>query len=193
MTEVSGLDVTTDNTLVTFNFPNGKVQCSKQACRRIDLVNGTLQLEPTKTEFNFPLLTDVNVMRDMVTYLEYYKDKEPKALPKPLPTTEYKDWCDPWDTNYLQTLVGSDIKSSSDEESAYLKEQRHFQIMLYANFLKIESLKLLECARFAVMLKTKSFDDIKKLYRITKTLTAEEEKKIREAHPEFFEWLKPKN
>lgn len=193
MTEVSGLDVNTNNITITFIFPNGKVQCSKQACRLVDMVNGTLQLEPTKTEFNFPLLTDANVMRDIVTYLEYYKDKEPKVLPKPLPSTEYKDWCDPWDATYLQTLVGSDIKSSSEEELAYLREQRHFQIMLYANFLRIEPLKLLACARFAVMLKTKSFDDIKKLYRITKTLTAEEEKKIREMHPEFFEWLRPKN
>lgn len=185
----TGLD-NTDNINITIVCGDGtRLTCSRRATRLSGLFKTSFETSPNQTEFTFNLLSNSRAVQNIIEYLEHFKDSEPKVLPRPLPSAELKDVCDEWTFNYITNTVTSDIESKNPTEELQMKEQRHIDIMLYANYLQIVPLKDLECARFACNLKKESLEDLKKRFNITKELTPEEETVFRKKHPEYFTWL----
>ena len=80
------------------------------------------------------------------TYLEHYKDKKPKRIPRPLPNKDFKEVVGEWDYEYINI----------DVESIY-------ELMQASNFLGIDSLLDLTSAKIASLIKGKNPEEIRRI------------------------------
>ena len=80
------------------------------------------------------------------TYLEHYKDKKPKRIPRPLPNKDFKEVVGEWDYEYINI----------DVENIY-------ELMQASNFLGIESLLDLTTAKIASLIKGKNPEEIRRI------------------------------
>ena len=84
-------------------------------------------------------------------------------LPQPLPTNNLSDVTTPWYVDYVN-----------------LDQEELFKLILAANFLEIQSLVELACAKVACFIKGKSIPEITKCFNIENDFTPEEEAQIME-------------
>jgi len=100
----------------------------------------------------------------VVDYLTHFNGELPVELEKPLKSTEMSEVADTWSANFVDSLVLDDL----------------VELTVAANFLEINSLLDLCCAKFASMCKNKTDDEIFKTFNITETFSEEEKAQIRE-------------
>ena len=79
-------------------------------------------------------------------YLDHYKEKNPKIIPKPLPKKDFKEVVNDWDYNYINIEI-----------------EKIFNIMLAANFLNIEPLINLTCAKISSLITGKKPEEIRRI------------------------------
>lgn len=104
------------------------------------------------------------ILRKVIEFLQYHFENGPmKEIEKPLKSDNLSDSVSEWDSKYI------------DLENDIL-----FNIILAANYLDIQSLLDLSCAKVATMIKGKSPEEIRKTFNIENDFTPEEEEQIRE-------------
>ena len=79
-------------------------------------------------------------------YLEHYKEENPKIIPKPLPKKDFKEIVDEFDYNYIN-----------------IDTEKIFNLMLAANFLNIEPLINLTCAKISSLISGKKPEEIRRI------------------------------
>lgn len=104
-----------------------------------------------------------HVLEKIVEYLEYYKNRKPKEIHKPLPNLPFTHLVDEWDAKFIS-----------------LENRLIFELMLGANYLDIPGLLDLCGAKIAVEIRSKSVAEIRKAFNIKNDFTPEEEAQIRE-------------
>jgi len=104
------------------------------------------------------------ILRKVIEFIQYHFENGPmQEIEKPLKSGNLRDSVSEWDANYI------------DLENDIL-----FNIVLAANYLDIQSLLDLSCAKVATMIKGKSPEEIRKTFNIKNDFTPEEEEQIRE-------------
>ena len=136
---------------------------SRKAAELSELLTGTMNDYPDNPVLP---LTDVDdkTAEKVVEYLLHFNGVNPPEIEKPLPSGDLKSVTDEWSFNYVDKISLEDLVN----------------ITVAANFMGIQSLLDLCCAKLASMCKDKSEEDIFKMFNITETFTEEEKEKIRQ-------------
>jgi S-phase kinase-associated protein 1 len=117
------------------------IRISEQALRRSKLFKFILENDKSDDQVELTHIS-YETMRDIQTYLEYYRDRSPTHIPSPLPQDAF--WTEivsHWDVKFLQA------KDPKHDQS------KLFRLIEAANYLQIDSLLDLTCARLAVELR----------------------------------------
>ena len=137
---------------------------SKSGIRSNFIKNKIGSYNKTKA-INIPEVT-FEILEKIVEYLEHYKDKEPKQIPKPLPTINLNQIIDEWDFNFISNM---DINYIIDLISS-------------ANYMGIPSLIDLGCAYIVSLIKGRSADEMREMFDIECDLSDEKIKEISKYH-----------
>ena len=107
---------------------------------------------------------DEKTTQKVVDYLVHYDGQMPPEIEKPLKSANMKDVTDTWSSEYIDGLSLEEL----------------VDLTVAANFMELQPLLDLTCAKIASMCKDKSEDEIFKTFGVTETFTEEEKAKIRE-------------
>lgn len=106
-----------------------------------------------------------DTMRRVIKFCEHYRESKLPTIQKPLQTPNLSEAInDEWYVNFIDLDKVDDI----------------IDIVIAANFLDIDPLTELSCAKIASFIKGKSVEEIRKKFGIENDFTAEEEAQIRE-------------
>ena len=105
-----------------------------------------------------------DILKRIVEYLEYYRNKVPKEIPKPTPSENLNSFLDDWDFKFINNINLDDT----------------FELMNGASELSIQSLLDLASSKVASILKSKSIEDIRSLFTTGEELSEKELKKYDE-------------
>lgn len=108
-------------------------------------------------------------------YVIYYENKEIQQLDKPLKTV-LSDVISEWDNEYLNKIVQVEEKLIRTNTEIKLLEQ----LILLCNFLSIDPLLQLLCAKIASILRDKTTEEMREIMGVENDFTPEEEEKIKE-------------
>ena len=139
-----------------------KCEISSKAVQKSVILKGLIEDYPDHVEFPVNNVKG-NILKKIIDYLEYYKDKEPKQIEKPLPSTKFEECVDPWDFEYTN-----------------LELELLFELILGANYLDIKPLLELTTAKVAYLIQGKSTEGMREFFRIKNDFTPEEEQQIQE-------------
>lgn len=116
-------------------------------------------------------LEEVNeeTLKLVIEYLNHYAGTPPTEIEKPIKSNDIKDLTDKFSADFVDALS---LESLVDLTSA-------------ANYMEIQPLLDLTCAKFASMVKDKNEDEIFKTFNITTAFTEEEKQQVIKENP----WL----
>ena len=151
--------------LVLVSSDNQKIELDVESAQKSHLLKGLM------TDFNSqqqePIqLPDIkyDILKKVVEYLTYYKDKTPKDIPKPMPSANLSEVIDEWDVNFINSIELDNV----------------FDLINAANYMDISSLLDLSCAKIASLMKGKSAQEIRTMFNIECDLSEEELKEYEE-------------
>ena len=123
----------------------------------------TLLNEANQTTFEIKDV-DGKTLQLIVNFLNHYEGTAPKEIDKPIKSSNLKEILDEWSFDFLEHL-------SVDEVS---------NLTVGSNYMEIQSLLDIVCARIAVMCKDKSDEEIITMFNIKEVFSENEKAKIRE-------------
>ena len=150
--------------IVLVSSDNQKIEIDTESAQKSHLLKGLI------TDFNSqqePIqLPDIkyDILKKVVEYLTYYKDKVPKDIPKPMPSANLSEVIDEWDVNFINNIELDNV----------------FDLINAANYMDIPSLLDLSCAKIASLMKGKTAQEIRTMFNIECDLTDEELKEYEE-------------
>ena len=149
--------------IVLTSADNQKIELDFKSAERSQLLKDLLVNNKDNKEI---LLPDIkyNILKKVVEYLTYYKDKEPAQIPKPLPSANLIEFTNEWDVNFINSIELDGI----------------FDLINAANYMDINSLLDLACAKIASLMKGKSAQEIRAMFNIECDLTEDELKEYEE-------------
>jgi S-phase kinase-associated protein 1 len=152
-----------DGKIITLVSSDGdKFQLSEKAARRSQLIKGIIDDYPDDPEVPLHNVKS-QILKLIITYLEYYKDNDPREIERPLPSNNFNECVDSWDYQFIE-----------------LELDLIFEIILAANYMDIKPLMELASSKVASIIKGKSPEEIRKTFNIQNDFTPEEEAQIRE-------------
>lgn len=124
-------------------------------------------------DINMPLQeVTAPIAEKVVDYLEHWKAEEPGVIEKPLKSGRMAENCDSWSANFIDSLTLEDVG----------------EIAVAANFMEIQPLVDLACAKIASVCYGKSDEELLREHGIDPaTFTEEEKQKIREENADWLE------
>ena len=150
--------------LVLVSSDNQKIELDSESAQKSHLLKGLM------TDFNSsqePIpIPDIkaDILNKVVEYLTYYKGKNPKDIPKPMPSANLSEIIDEWDVKFINGIELDSV----------------FDLINAANYMDIPSLLDLSCAKIASLLKGKTAQEIRTMFNIECDLTEEELKEYEE-------------
>ena len=138
-----------------------EIEISRQAAQLSELLKGALNDYPNEKELPLTEIDEKNAEK-IKEYLTHFNGTAPAEIDKPLTSTEMKKITDAWSAEFIDKLSIEDLVNLTTS----------------ANYLGINSLLDLCCAKVASLCKDKSEEDIFKTFGITETFTDEERNKI---------------
>lgn len=126
--------------------------------------SSVMEMKLVSTETRYVIEASVPVVREVVRYINSHRTKIPPAIEKPLRSKIMKDVCAcPWDARFIDE-IGED-------------RQLLYDVILLANYLNIQSLLHLACAKVASLIKGKPLEQIKNILAVspgTPTVSSDE-------------------
>jgi S-phase kinase-associated protein 1 len=142
-----------------------KISLTKKSAQLSALLKSTIQDFGDENELKVPLSDiDERTANKVVEYLDHWNGSLPAEMEKPLKSSEMKDVTDEWSANFVDSLAMEEL----------------VDLTVAANFMEIQQLLDLTCAKIASMCKDKTEEEIFKTFGVTDTFTEEEKAKIRE-------------
>ena len=139
-----------------------EITLTKKASELSELLKGALNEYPKETSFPLNELDEKNGLL-IQEYLTHYNGESPKEIEKPITSNDIKNLTDEWSSTFIDKLSVEDLSN----------------LTVAANYMGINSLLDLCCAKVATLCKDKTEDDIFKLFKITETFNEEEKNKIK--------------
>lgn len=111
------------------------------------LIKTAVESDPEAKEVAIPGVTG-NILELVISYMKHHKGTEPALIDKPLRSKVMKDVCkDPFDATYIDE-IGED-------------RQQLYDLILAANYMHVNSLLHLGCAKVASLIKGQPVEKIK--------------------------------
>ncbi len=107
---------------------------------------------------------DEKTTAKVIDYLVHYDGQMPPEIEKPLKSANIKEVTDAWSAEFIDSLSLEDL----------------VDVTVAANFMEIQPLLDLTCAKIASMCKDKSDEEIFDTFGVKENYTEEEKQKIRE-------------
>ena len=150
-----------DSTIKLVLKDQKEVEITKKAAELSELLKTAINDYPNET--SFPLNeVDEKSGEHIKEFLTHCNGTAPAEIEKPITSNEMKNLTDEWSANFVDKM--------STEELANLT--------VAANYMGINSLLDLCCAKVATLCKDKSDEEIFKNFNINETFSEEEKKKI---------------
>ena len=139
-----------------------EISISKKAAELSELLKSAMIEYPKEISFPLNELDEKNgeLIKE---YLTHYNGEPPKEIEKPITSNDIKNLTDEWSSTFIDKLSVEDLSN----------------LTVAANYMGINSLLDLCCAKVATLCKDKTEDDIFKLFKITETFNEEEKNKIK--------------
>ena len=150
--------------LILESSDNQKIEIDSESAKKSHLLEIYIDISSNLQE---PIkLPDIkfDILKKIVEYLTHYKDKTPKDIPKPMPSSNLNEVIDEWDVNFINSIELDNI----------------FDLINAANYMDIPSLLDLSCAKIASLMKGKTAQEIRTMFNIECDLTEEELKEYEE-------------
>eukprot|EP00475_Leptophrys_vorax_P042992 TRINITY_DN813_c0_g1_i1.p1 TRINITY_DN813_c0_g1~~TRINITY_DN813_c0_g1_i1.p1 ORF type:complete len:208 (-),score=58.73 TRINITY_DN813_c0_g1_i1:53-604(-) len=160
--EVVGLDdVVSEATIDLVSNDQKRITIPKSIASMASTVKDLIDNDSTAKEM---CLQHVNgtTLEKIVEWMKYHSKVPPRAIPRPLKTSNMKETVGEWDAQYVDVEV-----------------ELVFDVLLSANYLGIVPLLELCCAKIASMMLGKTPRQIRSAFNITADFTPEEEQEIR--------------
>jgi S-phase kinase-associated protein 1 len=139
----------------------------KKACQMSKFIINSLE-DKSCEEIVFDKVDSLS-LKEVCRYLEHHQKIPPKVIEKPLKSPDMSQVVDDWDAKF------SDV----DQDTM-------FSVMLAANYLGIEPLLMLMCAKCASLMKGKPPAEIRKIFNIRDDYTPEEEEAVRKEYGDLL-------
>ena len=147
---------------------NHKIELDYKSAQKSKLLKQKLLEVKNVKNKNIPeiKLKDIkyDILKKVVEYLNYYKNKTPKEIPKPVPSENLSAFLDDWDFEYITNI---DLDST-------------FDLMNAAANLQIQGLLDLASIKIASILKNKGIEDIRSMFQEGSNLSEKELKEYAE-------------
>ena len=140
-----------------------EIEISKKAAELSDLLKNSINDYPNEVSFPMEELEE-KIGEKIKEYLTHFNGVAPPEIEKPLTQNEMKNVTDDWSAGFIDKLSMDELVN----------------LTVAANFLGINSLLDLCCAKIASMCKDKSEDEIFKNFGINEPFTEEDKRKIKE-------------
>ena len=135
---------------------------SKKQCELSDLLKSAINEYPQETSFPLNDLDEKNA-QFIQEFLSHFNGEAPKEIEKPIQSNEMKNLTDEWSSCFIDKIPLEDLTN----------------LTVVANYMGINSLLDLCCAKVATLCKDKSEDEILKTFKITEKFSEEEKNKIK--------------
>ena len=135
---------------------------SKKSCELSELLKSAINDYPTETSYPLNELDEKNAEL-IKEFLSHFNGEAPKEIEKPIQSNEMKNLTDEWSSNFIDKIPLEDLTN----------------LTVAANYMGINSLLDLCCAKVAAMCKDKNEDEILKMFKISETFNEEEKNKIK--------------
>ena len=140
-----------------------EIEISKKAAELSDLLKNSINDYPNEVSFPMEELEE-KIGEKIKEYLTHFNGVAPPEIEKPLTQNEMKNITDDWSAGFIDKLSMDELVN----------------LTVAANFMGINSLLDLCCAKIASMCKDKSEDEIFKNFGINEPFTEEDKRKIKE-------------
>ena len=132
-----------------------KIEISVKDAKLSKLVKTVIEQDPTATEIPIPDISS-EILQIIANYMIHHKGNQSKNIEKPLKSKIMNDVCtDPWDADFIHQ-VGINKKTLYD-------------LIVGANYMDIQCLLHLGCAKVASTIKGQPLDKIKEILDDKKT------------------------
>ena len=122
-------------------------------------------IEDTGKQGEIPLSNlKIDTLKKIIEFCTHYKDAKMNPIEKPLKSNNLAEVVDEWYAKFIDLDKMDDI----------------IDLVIAANYLDIDPLTELSCAKLASLIKGKSAEEIRKKFGIENDFTQEEEAQIRE-------------
>ena len=135
---------------------------SKKSCELSELLKSAINDYPTETSYPLNELDEKNAEL-IKEFLSHFNGEAPKEIEKTIKSNEMKNLTDEWSSNFIDKIPLEDLTN----------------LTVAANYMGINSLLDLCCAKVATMCKDKNEDEILKMFKISETFNEEEKNKIK--------------
>ena len=132
---------------------------SKKQCELSDLLKSAINDYPQEVSFPLNDLDEKNA-QFIQEFLSHFNGEAPKEIEKPIQSNEMKNLTDEWSSCFIDKIPLEDLTN----------------LTVAANYMGINSLLDLCCAKVATLCKDKSEDEILKTFKITEKFSEEEKK-----------------
>ena len=150
--------------ILLISSDNHKIEIDLKSAQKSTLLKKKLQ-EPSKKNPEIQLKTiKYDILKKTVEYLNHYKNKTAKEIPKPIPSENLNSFLDDWDLEYINNI----------------NLDNTFELMNAASDLGIQSLLDLASSKVASILKNKGIEDIRKMFSTGCDLSDKELKQYEE-------------
>ena len=153
-----------DSTTIKLVTKDGKeLELTKKQAELSELLKGAINDYPKEGSFPLNEIDEKNGEK-IKEYLTHFDGVPPAEIEKPLTSNEMKNLTDEWSAGFVDKMPLEDLVN----------------LTVAANYMGINSLLDLCCAKIASLCKEKSEEEIFKTFNITETFSEEEKNKIKE-------------
>jgi S-phase kinase-associated protein 1 len=153
---------------ITLVLKDGQIQTNKSPLLNAPYLKNLLD-DKDANEIVLPHFTK-DTMQRIIDYLVHMQTNTPSLIQKPLKTSDFSSLLTSWENEFL-----------GDEQAII------FDLILAANYLDINSLRDMTCAKIASMIKGKSPDQIRQSFNIKEGFTKEEEEEIQRENRWYYQ------
>ena len=153
-----------ESTTIKLVTKDGKeLEITKKQADLSELLKQAINDYPKEVSFPLNEIDEKNGEK-IKEFLTHFDGTAPAEIEKPLTSNDMKTLTDEWSANFVDKMPLEDLVN----------------LTVAANYMGINSLLDLFCAKIASLCKDKSEDEIFKTFNITETFTEEDKNKIKE-------------
>ena len=145
------------------NKEGKELEITKKAAELSEVLKAAINDYPNEASFPLKEIDEKNGEK-IVEFLTHCNGVAPAEIEKPLTSNEMKNLTDEWSANFVDKMPLEELVN----------------LTVAANYMGINSLLDLCCAKVASLCKDKSEEEIFKTFNINETFTEEEKNKIKE-------------
>ena len=152
------------STIYLISVDNHKIEIDAKAAMKSSVLKEEIS-KSNKKNIEYKLKeVKYEILKKIVEYLNYYRNKTPREIPKPTPSENMSSFLEEWDFNFITNV---DLDTT-------------FDLMNGATELGIQSLLDLASTKIAWIFKNKDVDELRGMFSIGCDLTPKELKEYQE-------------